>query len=343
MTTRAHHHLVRWLLVAVTVLGGAVFLWLVWPSQPEVPPWIRVRVRPSAAVCDSMDIELDFEANTAKVRSWFPVMGGTVCNAPARAVTLTSDQRKLARAGARALAGTSLPRALISGTWRDERTGVQLEKGEVVQSTAARTFEGVRPPGVDELEKLYAELTRDMVEETVVTVAPGAAAPGRAAPAGAAPPVALRVSDPSRADLQEVLASLQADAVRKVPGAGLSELSVVLERGGDIDLTSQSFLATFAIATRSVTYRVDRGQVKPSEPSSIGSDSTLAVSRCSSRDLWRKAIAAGMPDAPQARLTLSMGPSAGGGIKTIWQFWAHRGGPLRGIAFDATTCALEPR
>jgi hypothetical protein len=178
---RADHGL-RGVVIAIVVglvLMGCLAAALLWPSSAD-PDWIRVTTVAKGSVCDTMDLEVDLKASTAKVRSWFPLNDGTGrCGAKPQPVSLTPDHAKRLRRASRELA-----RASVLGVLMDERRAGRVEVewkeiGGFSESTSSRKYEGVRPEGLATFETIY---------QALVAAPPAAPAPPAAAPPTAAPP-----------------------------------------------------------------------------------------------------------------------------------------------------------
>lgn len=331
---RRASHVVAWVLAAIVVVLGGIAVWATMPSR-AAPAWIRVRTGTPDGTCDSVDLELAFSASTgtAMVRSWRPQpLAASRCVADGFTVALTSAQRKRAREASADAAGASLLGTIAFGTRRDRRTSIEWREGGSLERSTSRTFEGVVPEGVGRIEALYAEL-----------LAQGPDGPGPASVAGVPAPVIpspvsglpIRAADLRRADINEIIASLEADAVRQAPGAWLEAIAVRVQPGGEIDVPARPFQVTFQNAATSLSYSVRDGLASSPTPSRATLLETRRTSRCSSRDLWRKGIASGMSPSADT-LVLMLGPRDGGGSMQVWQL--SQGGS-RPVRFDAATCA----
>jgi len=335
----------------VALLGAGIAGWALWPAR-ETHPWIRVRTAPPNVACDAVDLELELQANRAHVRTW-TAMPGIGCKADVFVVPLTPRQRARAQRAGAEVGSPKIPIIIAFGERRDGMVTI-----ESVSETGFRRRFKVQdrlPPGTSEIEALYRELvaagparassatasSATASSATAPSTRPNGGIPGAPRPTLAPPtPGALpiRAADPRRADVTEIVASLEPDALGRAPGAYLESFSATVLPDGSIDLLAGAVFVTFENATTSLSYAIRGGAASP--PTVMGATVIVpgSTSRCSSRDLFGKGTAAGMGSATD-HIALVLAPRAGGATR-VWQLTANG---RRVATFDAERCTLLRR
>lgn len=265
---------------AVVFLLGCVGLWWLGPDHYRVDSAHILVVRTGQA-CDSADLELDFQKMVATARPWRHVGGH--CEAVLVTLPIEGGRRaELIRAAGLAARGESWRGLLSRESFRGSVHATATSRGKRRSSTMIHE----KPEGTSELEAYFAHVVQrgSPVPGPAVTKRPGEET--------------ILDGDPRRSDLRDLLDLAMADAQKKAPGCWLEHASVEgIMRGGTFDASRTPLNLVFASSTRSLSYMLMGRQLTLVNEDTKGSRHPIRAARCSSVDLWQKAVAAGMPDA----------------------------------------------